>query len=306
MYSNEHITQEKVDRLSPIVFRDIYINGFGIRILGVHFMDYGQGWEINNHRHSFYEFHYVLDGKVNSVINGEEHEIRKGYWYIMPPGTKHSHFQNKGTSHKGIALRWEYIERHGDRYENTFEPERMFNSANMEFNLCPIKDDGSVLKAIEDTVKKAQFEKDILITQLASVLLIKNILSLSAGELQKEGRIENGEPNSYRAVKMAKEFIDENYCEKISANDVAQSVHISYSHLAKLFREAQGTTLVNYISEVRARKALKLLKCTDKPLSQIADETGFSNTNYFCKVFKKIHKKTPGRAREENIKMPDE
>jgi len=109
-----------------------------------------------------------------------------------------------------------------------------------------------------------------------------------------------------KAVEMAIQFVKDNCCENIKVTDVANSVHISYSHLAKLFREQRGESLNNYINKMRIQKAFKLLTCTDMTLSQIANQTGFENSNYFCKVFGKMHKKSPGSVRRDFTQLPDE
>jgi transcriptional regulator GlxA family with amidase domain len=53
-----------------------------------------------------------------------------------------------------------------------------------------------------------------------------------------------------------------------------------------MFKDSIGTTPVDYINGVRVNHALRLLTMTDTPVNEIADMTGFSNPNYFHKIFK--------------------
>ena len=82
------------------------------------------------------------------------------------------------------------------------------------------------------------------------------------------------------------EYIAENYGEKIYIETLADMVGVSPDYFTKMFRDSIGTTPIDYINGVRVNHALRLLTMTDTPVNEIADKTGFSNPNYFHKIFK--------------------
>lgn len=307
---HENLTEDIIsgtgfETLKTLFYKDIYINNLGLRILGIHYMNNGKEWDISNHRHSFYEMHYVFNGEVCTVLNGMEHTIREGYFYIMSPGTRHSHMQKNDSYHIGIALRWEYLNFKAANLENYIGIKERFIQMGENIIVKPFKDDGTVITQIRELLRMANENYKNFNIQLSIFSILENALSIcssfTSGEDEKKVSASEN-----RSVEMAVQFVKDNCCENISVNDIANSVHISYSHLAKLFREHRGESLSHYIIKMRIQKAFKLLTCTDMTLSQIANETGFENSNYFCKVFRKIHKKSPGSVRRDFTQLPDE
>ena len=96
-------------KLQVIAYKDMVINGVCLRNLGIYYMDSAPDWGVKNHKHSFFELHYVLHGYTYTTINHVERRINAGYFYLMPPGTYHSHRQDSQEGHFGFALRWEFI-----------------------------------------------------------------------------------------------------------------------------------------------------------------------------------------------------
>ncbi|WP_242850179.1 response regulator transcription factor [Clostridium polynesiense] len=89
-------------------------------------------------------------------------------------------------------------------------------------------------------------------------------------------------------LRKAIEYVTDNYKLNISLKDVAGELHISESYLGKLFKTEINTTFVEFLTQVRIRKALELLKDKLIPIYQVAEEVGYSDYRYFSLVFKKI------------------
>lgn len=81
---------------------------------------------------------------------------------------------------------------------------------------------------------------------------------------------------------------------------LAKVGEVSISTALNLFRNVLNTSPVNYLICYRLRKAALLLTNTEKKVSAISIETGFSNTDYFCKTFKRMYSLTPTEYR--NVK----
>ena len=92
----------------------------------------------------------------------------------------------------------------------------------------------------------------------------------------------------------AKEYMDQNFGEQLSVSDVARQLGISESLLFKLFRENEDLTPTEYLRSVRLRYAEQmLLSAADVRISDVAEKCGFSDSAYFCKVFKDETGMTP-------------
>lgn len=94
-------------------------------------------------------------------------------------------------------------------------------------------------------------------------------------------------------------YIKDNFHNGISLNDVADYVNLSAYYLSKLFKKELGVNFIDYITFYRMKKAKELLKDTDIPIINIAIELGYSEPNYFSKVFKKSFGITPSQYRDK-------
>jgi two-component system response regulator YesN len=69
-------------------------------------------------------------------------------------------------------------------------------------------------------------------------------------------------------------------------------VGVSKNYLTSFFKQELGINFSNYINMLRLEKSKELLINTDKKVYEIAEEVGFDNAYYFCKVFKESEKIT--------------
>ena len=73
--------------------------------------------------------------------------------------------------------------------------------------------------------------------------------------------------------------------------------HVTKSYLSNLFRKETGSTLTDYIHAVRLRHALVLLNSTTIPIQVVAASCGYSDLNYFIKLFKRENGISPKQYR---------
>lgn len=98
--------------------------------------------------------------------------------------------------------------------------------------------------------------------------------------------LSNAIPSAKQTVaEMAKKFIFDNYRSKITISDICDDIGCSKSTLITCFKREYGTTVNNYITNVRLTEAVKMLKMGERNIGEIAAETGFSDQSYFSKVF---------------------
>lgn len=103
-------------------------------------------------------------------------------------------------------------------------------------------------------------------------------------------------PNSRDKVliQRAKNYIEKNHHNsKLPLKDLAQEIHTSYFYLCRLFKKELKLSFIQYLSLVRLRAALKLLQNLNLTVAQVSYAVGFSDAQYFDRVFKKILKCRP-------------
>ncbi|MCK6257258.1 response regulator [Fictibacillus sp. KIGAM418] len=103
----------------------------------------------------------------------------------------------------------------------------------------------------------------------------------------------NEDKETYDPVKLAKKYIDDHYHEAISLEQVAEMSGLSPTYFTKLFKEETDMTFIEFLTEVRLRKAMKLLNQKQYSLKQICYMVGYKDPNYFSRVFKKQHLLSP-------------
>lgn len=94
------------------------------------------------------------------------------------------------------------------------------------------------------------------------------------------------------------EYINENFAESISVEELAEISHISKSYFMRRFREAAGIGAIEYLSQIRIKKVCEILSETDKTTSEIAFECGFRNLSNFNRQFRNIVGCTPKEYRK--------
>ncbi len=94
-------------------------------------------------------------------------------------------------------------------------------------------------------------------------------------------------------VKEAISYIQNNYVEDITLEDVADYVGITPQHFSKVFKEETGYNYIEWVSNLRIDMAKRYLLAGEKNIREICYMVGYKDPNYFSRIFKKIVGKTP-------------
>lgn len=104
-------------------------------------------------------------------------------------------------------------------------------------------------------------------------------------------------PESDRAIKAAKSYIEEHLSEELDIHCLCEELNIGRTTLYELFKKETGMGIAAYIRKRRLHAAKKLLKTTDLSVSEISSAVGFSDYNYFSRIYKKTYGKSPKNYR---------
>ena len=92
---------------------------------------------------------------------------------------------------------------------------------------------------------------------------------------------------------------EKEFCNpSLSLNSIAEEIDMSPAYLGRLFKKLTLKSIPEYINEIRLNKAKLLLQTTDLSINEISERTGFTNSTYFYKVFKKYYGVTPNYFRQ--------
>jgi AraC-like DNA-binding protein len=96
-------------------------------------------------------------------------------------------------------------------------------------------------------------------------------------------------------------YVQENFQQTLTRESVAQRFGIAPTHVSRLFRTEGLTNFRDYLNRARINRAKFILANYDVPLKEVAADCGYSDTAYFCRVFKAIAKATPTQYRDRGL-----
>ena len=98
-------------------------------------------------------------------------------------------------------------------------------------------------------------------------------------------------------LQQIKEYLDANYSQKITLDDLAERFYLNKFYLTRVFKEQFGVSVNGYLTQIRITHAKRQLRFTDASIEKIGQECGLCDANYFSRVFRKVEGVSPGEYR---------
>ncbi len=105
------------------------------------------------------------------------------------------------------------------------------------------------------------------------------------------------------AVKLAQQYLEENFQEKISVDDVANHVAVSRRSFERRFKQSTGNTVLEYLQRIKIEAAKRSFESSRKNINEVMFDVGYTDTKAFRSVFKKITGLTPIEYRNKYAKV---
>ena len=145
-------------------------------------------------------------------------------------------------------------------------------------------------------INEALSLSDLLIRNCEAANDVQSILSMQASMMltyaEEVRRVHMGKHPTPLAADVAR-YVQRHLSEVISADKMANELHLSRPHLSRQFKADTDMTLTDYILTQKCEEAAQLLASTDKQASAISAYLGFSSQSHFARVFKKYKGCTP-------------
>lgn len=138
------------------------------------------------------------------------------------------------------------------------------------------------------------------------MLLLKELYSLLYSlieEFPKPFSFKDKELHTY--IQDALNFINSNYMNSITVNEIANHVNLSRSYLYKMFIKNLGISPQKYLINLRLYKSTILLKTTKLPIGEVANSVGYSDSLLFSKTFSKHFSMSPLHYRNSQLNNRD-
>jgi signal transduction histidine kinase/DNA-binding LacI/PurR family transcriptional regulator/AraC-like DNA-binding protein len=147
-------------------------------------------------------------------------------------------------------------------------------------------------------------EKDMArLNEGVAVILQKGLFSIEETADHIEATLNQKQKLSNETqylIRQAMAFIHEHFRESITRKEIAKHINISKDYLTFCFRQELNTTPIKYLQRYRINAAKSALKNTQKSITEIALEVGFSESGYFSRLFRREVGMSPDQYRHSS------
>ena len=93
------------------------------------------------------------------------------------------------------------------------------------------------------------------------------------------------------------------YMNKIQMKDIAAEIHLCESECSRLFKRYMNVSLFTFLQEYRVERSLEFLLSSGDSIMDVAQKSGFTDSNYYAKVFSRVKGCSPQKYRKQNITL---
>lgn len=258
-----------------------------------------------NHKHTYIELVYVLDGRFEQVINDQTLDLKKGDLLFLDKNTVHSisHLDESVTAvnmlftepfFDGIFLN---LFSNSDHISEFILNSLYSKSKSKNFLVFHIDEQSP----LEDLLQR--FLLEYFDSGKSSPAAINGYLLIIFSELS---RLFNDEDSVFDDVwseeKEKKEEVLKYltiHFKNLSLNDLARHFHFHPTYMSNFIKKSFGKTFQEIMIEIRLEHAKKLLKTTNQSIEEIVSSVGYNNKSHFYKLFKKTYGLTPNQFRKK-------
>lgn len=225
-----------------------------------------------------YQIFLCLNGEGTLKIGNYEHAIRKNMAFFINSDTPHEYY--------GDIEPWEvhWIAFSGD-FSDSFLKIMGLNT----FAVYSLADVSALDSLLHDMFILAQSENPMKSLE-CSALLYRFLIDLM-GNISREHGMQK---TARQKLQPAVAFIESSFSKKLSLNEISQTLSTTPQHLCRLFHHAYSITPFEYLIKYRVLKAKELIVSPENlKISDIAKMVGYTDTSYFCTIFRKSEGMSP-------------
>ncbi len=250
------------------------------------------------HYHDEYELNLILNAQGAKRIVGDHIDIIGDLELVLiGPNTPHVWLTHQCTTEiTEVTIQW-----HKDLFDEKFLTRNQLSFIKKMFDMSArgVSFPQKTIEAVRDRIlnlsQRSGFDSVMdLISLLHDLSTSRKIFSLS------DTSFLNSKNFSYNSRRLEKafEFMNSNYHNQISLNDVAKLVNMSDESFSRFIKKRTGNTFINSLNEIRLGHASRMLIDTTHSITEISYQCGFNNMSNFNRLFKKKKSCTPKEFRE--------
>ena len=263
-------------------------------------------WQFDFHRidwhwHHELEFLYVAEGTALCLVGTDRIELHKGCGIFVNSGILHRFEAQCSTFAPNIVFSPTLLAPEKSLiYEKYILP---VISSSVPYQIfspyTPWEDNALQLLSQIFTLQETEQDNELctiqLLFQLWDILLKNTDFDSGSGSVHRFN-------HKQARLQAMMQYIHDHYMEEITLEMIAASASISKSGALNIFQSGIHISPVSYLIQYRLAQAAEQLYATQKSVSSIAEETGFSGPGYFCRKFRQHYHMSPNEYRQKKTK----
>jgi AraC family transcriptional regulator of arabinose operon len=229
--------------------------------------------------------HLVLSGSGNLIVNGKKYTVHKNEVFFLDNQATFAYYPVADDP-------WEYI---FFEVVGKFVPEYIATtglSIKNPIKYCPYAQ--RVTSSLKSAFSKKEENGNISYFETVSLFFL-----LLGALTNEESSHDFFHQNSF--VEEVKSFIQMKYLSpEFNVEYLCNSMHISHSHLCRIFKQKEKISIINYINQLKMTRAKELLLTTNFTITDVAYMSGYKEYEYFLRLFKRMHGVSPTEYRKNN------
>lgn len=257
---------------------------FFIHMIGYHNFHYISA-EPFLRKQEYYTIHFIVSGKGYLEINGKKHTVYPHEIFVLDNKTTFAYYPDPDDP-------WEYVffEFDGNFAKNYVTSAGFSDTLHKQTCQNPQKILASLASALQKTEEAPSYFK---IASLFFMILDSVCQPVAQNEFFYQ-------PNFIEEVK---HFIQLKYLSpEFNMEYLCTSMHISHSHLCRIFKRSENMSPIAYINKLKMARAKELLENSNTNIYEISFMSGFREYEYFLRLFKRMHGMSPTAYRKNHEK----
>lgn len=250
-------------------------------------------FDMNTHEHGLLEFNYIPDGSCLYQIGEDEILLKRRHLLIFDSSVPHRVIFSPAYEAPSMLLG-------GSFYACAASPGCLslqelarggeLRSLNSHLSDGPVilSDAVSYSNLLHRMVSEFdETRSDTYLGLLLGQLLMEAARALDSAHIH---------PNNH--VQRIKEYVQFNYPNILNMEDIASSVSLSKNYMERVFKQQTGSTVWQYLTDVRMKAACRLLTETDMCIGEIDEHVGINSRQNFYLLFRKAYGISPAAYRK--------
>ncbi|QUI24062.1 helix-turn-helix transcriptional regulator [Vallitalea pronyensis] len=250
---------------------------------------------VEPHWHDCIEVLYILEGQARQQVNEQTFYVETGDVLVISKGDIHGTWCERNDVCKILVLKF---------LPDVIKSASIYDSKYIHAFLQNKKSGMHYLK--KDAFKKSNIRECFMGVlqeyenkELAHEIFIKGYIHQIIAILIRNGTLtiypQLPQEDELQLINPLIVYIERHYDERITLQQAANMVNMSYYHFSRYFKKVTGRNFKEYVDFVRVSEAERRLISSNKLISEIAYEVGYNNLSSFNRVYKRIRGYPPSK-----------